>query len=108
MYSEQESLKFLIAKVKNFPRLVVVLGTGWNKVLGGVVPEFEISYKELFGVEATVPGHEGKLVIATVEDKRVAFMVGRFHMYEGFSARQATLPVRVFAQVGMKQMVVTS
>ena len=93
---------------KPFPKTVVMLGTGWNAVLDGVKPQKVISYKELFGVDASVPGHEGKLVIATVKNKRVAFMQGRLHMYEGYTAEEVTLPIRVFAEAGMKRLLVTS
>lgn len=108
MLSESQSLAVLQSHIKDFPELLVVLGSGWNKVLTGAKIEAEISYKDLFDVEATVPGHEGKLVIASVRGKRTAFMQGRFHMYEGFSGYEATMPVRVFAQAGMKRMIVTA
>ena len=84
------------------------MGSGWNKVLDGAKIEKEIGYKELFGVSATVPGHEGRLVIAKIKGKRVAFMAGRFHTYEGYTSRQATTPIRAFAKAGMKQLVLTA
>ncbi len=108
MFTEKESLAVLKKKVKNFPKLCVILGTGWNKVLVDAKIETEIPYRELFGVEATVPGHEGKLVIAKIKNKRVAFMAGRFHTYEGYSSREATTPIRVFAAAGMKKIILTA
>ena len=108
MISEQESLSIVQSKIKKLPSLLIMLGTGWNKVLSEADIETEISYKDLFGVSATVPGHEGKLVVARIAEKRVAFMQGRFHLYEGYSAEEATQPIRVFAQAGVKQLVVTS
>ncbi len=108
MLSEQESLSIVQSKIKKFPSLLFMLGTGWNQVLVGAEIETEISYKELFGVSATVPGHEGKLVVARIAEKRVAFMQGRLHLYEGYAAQEATLPIRVFAQAGIKQLIVTS
>jgi purine-nucleoside phosphorylase len=59
-------------------------------------------------VVSTVPGHAGKLVVGELNKKRVALMAGRFHMYEGHSGREATLPIRVLAQAGVKQLIVTS
>jgi purine-nucleoside phosphorylase len=108
MKSEAEVIKILKSEVDDLPKLMVMLGTGWNAVLDEAIIETEIGYKDLFGVEASVPGHEGKLVIAKYGDKRVAFMQGRLHMYEGYSAEEATLPMRVFAKMGMKKMVVTA
>lgn len=108
MKTEAESLAVLKRKVKDFPETLVILGSGWNAVLEGLSVEMEIGYETLFGVKATAPGHAGKLVVASMGNKRVAFMAGRFHMYEGYSGRQATLPIRVFGEVGVKQLVVTT
>ena len=108
MLSDKKSFQVLSENIEDFPEMVVVLGTGWNKVLEGVEVEVEISYKELFGVEASVLGHEGKLVVANVKGKRVAFMQGRLHMYEGYSGEEATTPVRVFAKAGKKKLVLTA
>lgn len=108
MLTEIEAHKVIKQYVASMPDTLVMLGTGWNKVLDGVKPELEIGYKELFGVEASVPGHEGKLVIASVGGKRTAFMVGRLHMYEGYTGEQTTLPIRVLGEAGIKQLVVTA
>jgi purine-nucleoside phosphorylase len=108
MLSESQSSEVLVTQVKQFPQLLVMLGTGWNQVLSGAEIKTEISYKSLFGVSASVPGHEGKLVIARISGKQVAFMQGRLHIYEGYSGEEATLPIRVFAQAGVKQLIVTS
>lgn len=91
-----------------FPELVVMLGSGWSRALAKAEVEMEVSYKELFGVGSGVPGHEGKLVIAKLSGKRVAFMAGRFHLYEGYRGAEATTPIRVFAECGAKKLVVTS
>ncbi len=108
MFTDQQSFEIVVKHIKKFPETLVVLGSGWNKVLDGAKIEKEIGYKELFGVSATVPGHEGRLVIAKIKGKRVAFMAGRFHTYEGYTSRQATTPIRAFAKAGMKQLVLTA
>lgn len=86
----------------------MVLGSGWNKVIDELEVETEISYEDLFGVKATVPGHVGKLIIGRHDDTRVAIMAGRFHTYEGYTARQATLPIRVFSEAGVKNLILTA
>jgi len=108
MFSEQNSIEILQHEVSPFPETVVILGSGWNKILSKIKIECEIDYEVLFGVQATVPGHVGKLMIAKIGKKRVAFMSGRLHMYEGYSAREATSPIRVFASLGMKNLILTS
>lgn len=110
MLSEAQSLAVVKQRIKDFPDTLVMLGTGWNQVLNQreLEIETEINFKQLFGVEATVPGHEGKLIVAKLNGRRTAFMQGRLHLYEGYTAREATLPIRVFAQAGMKRLVITS
>lgn len=108
MLSEAESLSVLQKQITRMPQTLMILGSGWNKVVDELKIETEISYEDLFGVTATVPGHAGKLVIAQHGKKRLAIMVGRFHMYEGYTARQATLPIRVFAEAGVKRVVLTA
>jgi len=95
-------------KIGKLPELVMVLGTGWKRVVEEMEVETEVSYKEWLGVEASVPGHEGKLIIGKLNGKRVAVMNGRLHMYEGYSAREATMPIRALAEAGAKRMIVTS
>ncbi len=53
-------------------------------------------------------GHEGTLVIGSQGDVPVAVMVGRVHLYEGYSAREITFPMRVFFQMGIKAAIVTN
>ncbi len=108
MFTDQQASEKLSAAIPDFPEMVVVLGSGWNAVLDSVTIEQELSYEELFGVKSSVPGHAGKLVIGKIGSKRIAFMAGRFHMYEGYNAQQVTTPVRVFAQAGMKKMILTA
>ncbi len=108
MFTVKESVAILEKKLSKVPELLIILGSGWNKVLTEAEVETEIGYDQLFGVSASVPGHEGKLVIAKVEGKRVAFMAGRFHTYEGYTSEEVTRPLQALAEVGLKRVVVTS
>lgn len=97
-----------LQSVERFPDTLTVLGSGWNHILKEVNVTREIPYGKLFGVKTTVPGHEGKLVIGTINGKQAAFMSGRIHMYEGYSAREATAPIRAAAHAGMKNLILTA
>jgi purine-nucleoside phosphorylase len=108
MLSEQASLRVLKATVSTFPKTVMILGSGWNSVAQKMKVESKVDYKQLFGVSATVLGHSGELIVGTLVGKRIAIMSGRFHMFEGYTGVQATVPIRVFHKAGMKRMVVTS
>jgi len=94
--------------INNCPDTLVILGSGWNKALERTRVETKYSYLELFGNAASVPGHSGELVIGQIGQKRVAFMSGRYHLYEGYSGIEATEPIESLAKAGVKRMVVTS
>ncbi len=108
MHSEEISLRVLKERVTDMPPQAAILGSGWKHALDHAEIETELGFEEWLGVKATVPGHEGKLVIAKINGTRVAVMSGRIHTYEGFTARQATMPVRVLAAAGVKELVVTA
>jgi len=48
------------------------------------------------------------LVLGTVDGVAVAGMQGRVHLYEGYSAKQVTFPMRVFARLGVKAVILTN
>ncbi len=68
-----------------------------------------IHYKDIEGFPvSTVKGHAGKLIFGTVSGKKIVAMSGRFHLYEGYSTDDVTLPVRVFQLMGIKNYIVTN
>jgi len=108
MRTIDESYKIIAKAISCFPETLLILGSGWNTVLDDMKIEKRFSYKELFGIKTSVPGHMGELFIGTINKKRVACMSGRFHMYEGYSGYEATTPIRLFAKLGTKNLIVTA
>jgi purine-nucleoside phosphorylase len=108
MFSTDQSVKVLQTYGKKFPDTVLVLGSGWNKIVDEMTVDLEISFQDLFGVSASVPGHQGKLLIGSIQKKRVACMSGRLHMYEGYSGYDATAPYRLFGKMGVKTIILTA
>lgn len=108
MKTLNESYQIVSQKAPSFPTTVIVLGSGWNKILDDMKVDVRISYEELFGVKTSVPGHSGELLIGSIGKKKIACMSGRFHMYEGFSGYDATAPIRLFAKLGVKNLILTA
>ena len=91
------------------PDAAVVLGTG----LGGVAEAMErtksVPYDDIPGFPvSTVEGHKGSLLAGVLRGKRVLAMEGRFHVYEGYTLREVTFPVRVFRSLGTPVLVLTN
>jgi len=49
----------LNSKIK--PKIALILGSGWDRVLTKVKIIKSWDYSEIFEVQSTVPGHQGKL-----------------------------------------------
>jgi purine-nucleoside phosphorylase len=91
------------------PGIAVVLGSGLGHLAERVGDAIRIPYADIPGFHApTVQGHKGELVVGSLAGRIVVVQSGRFHMYEGHSADEAALPVRVFASLGVRTLVVTN
>jgi len=101
---------FIQDKIKDFkPQYGIVLGTG----LGGLVNKIDvvdsIEYATIpnFPV-STVETHKGKLIFGHLQGKAVVAMQGRFHYYEGYSAKEITFPVRVMKLLGIEKLFISN
>jgi purine-nucleoside phosphorylase len=104
-----ESVDFLLKKGFDQPEVGIILGTG----LGALADQIEVIKSVAYGnipnfPLATVESHKGKLVYGMLEGKRVIAMEGRFHYYEGYSAADVVLPVRVMKKLGIKHLLVSN
>jgi len=100
---------FVFSQTELRPQIALVLGSG----LGAFAEEFtdatKIPYAEIpYFPRSTAIGHAGQLVIGKVGAVSVAGMQGRVHLYEGYSAKQVVFPVRVFARMGVKAVILTN
>ena len=91
------------------PRVAIVLGSGLGDLAAAVAKPTRIPYADIPGFPATgVAGHKGELVAGTLEGVPVLVQSGRFHLYEGHPIETSALPVRVFARLGIRTLVVTN
>ena len=91
------------------PSLALVLGTGFQGVATGVRATAEIEYNRLPGFAPTgVEGHPGKLTIGYLGPAPIVVLNGRAHYYEGHSMERVTFPVRVLAEFGVHDLVLTN
>jgi len=91
------------------PDVAIVLGSG----LGGLAARIEqpvvVPFRDVPGFPAaTVVGHAGNLLVGRLAGRTVVALAGRFHMYEGHDATLAGFPVRVFAALGARTLVVSN
>ncbi|HXU47746.1 MAG TPA: purine-nucleoside phosphorylase [Candidatus Binatia bacterium] len=105
----KRAAKFALSKTEVRPRVALVLGSGLGGLADGLTNATRIPYGKIPAFpRSTVQGHEGTLVIGRHGDVPLAVMLGRVHLYEGYSAREITFPMRVFFQMGIKAAIVTN
>ncbi|MDD3590029.1 MAG: purine-nucleoside phosphorylase [Thermoguttaceae bacterium] len=87
----------------------IVLGTGLGALAERIDADVVIPYEELpHFARSTVETHAGKLILGVLEGKNVVAMQGRFHYYEGYSAKEITFPIRVMKALGAETLVVSN
>ena len=104
-----ETVKFLRRKTDVEPQIGIILGTGLGALVEDIEVDLEIPYEEIpnFPV-STVEFHAGKLIFGKLGDKNIVAMQGRFHIYEGYSMKQITFPVRVMKFLGVHTLIVSN
>lgn len=105
----ESAANFIFTKTDLRPKIALVLGSG----LGAFADEFETStripYAEIpHFPRSTAIGHASQLVVGKVGDIPVAGMQGRVHLYEGYSVKDVAFPIRVFARMGIKAVILTN
>lgn len=105
----QAAVEFIVSRTDQKPEIALVLGSGLGMLASRIERAVRIPYHEIphFPV-STVEGHAGELVIGELAGRTVVAMNGRFHLYEGYSPQQVTMPVRVMQRLGAKTLVVTN
>ena len=94
---------------KEQPSLAVVLGSGLGKLGDMIADPLVIPYSEIPHFKAsTAVGHKGNLIVGTLGGKTLLAMQGRFHYYEGYTMEEVTFPVRVFATLGIRTLIVSN
>ncbi|MCY3488565.1 MAG: purine-nucleoside phosphorylase [Bacteroidetes bacterium] len=87
----------------------LILGTGLGQLTQEIDVEYRIPYESIPHCPvSTVESHGGELLLGTLRGAPVACMKGRVHVYEGYSARQVTFPVRVMAKLGIGSLLVSN
>jgi inosine/guanosine/xanthosine phosphorylase family protein len=97
------------ARIADFPKTVIVLGSGLGGFAAGVHHATTIPYGDIPGFSrSTVAGHSGNLIAGEMEGKRIAVMQGRIHAYEGHGGAAIATPIRILKQLGVETLVLTN
>lgn len=104
-----EAVKYIQTEYKGNPEFGIILGTGLGKLVDEMDIICTIDYEKIphFPV-STVESHKGKLIFGKLANREVVVMQGRFHYYEGYSAKEITFPVRVLKLLGIQKLFISN
>jgi purine-nucleoside phosphorylase len=104
-----ETADFIKQHTKIKPKIGIILGTGLGKLVKSMNIEKAFSYTEIPNFPtATVELHKGRLILGKLQNKPIVAMQGRFHYYEGYNAKEISLPVAVMKMLGIKYLIVSN
>jgi len=105
----EEAVAFLRGRLSVQPEVLIQLGTGLGELAAAMEDGCTIAYEDIpHFPRSTVTSHAGNLVCGTLAGKTVAILQGRFHYYEGYSAREVGFPIRVLSLLGVRTAIITN
>ena len=104
-----ESAAYLRSVLPTVPSVAIVLGSGLGQLADRIQNPVVVPYSDIPHFKtSTAIGHKGNLIVGLLGSRPVMAMQGRFHYYEGYTMEEVTLPVRVFARLGVKTLFVSN
>src|SRR5580704_4280023 len=105
----ESAAQFIFSKTTLRPQIALVLGSGLGAFADEFAAAIKIPYTKIpHFPKSTAIGHAGQLALGKVGNTPVAGMQGRVHLYEGYSIQDVAFPIRVFARMGIKAVILTN
>ncbi len=107
--SVTEAADYIRTRFEQPFKIAVLTGTGSGESLSSLQVHASADYREIPNwPESTVPSHAGRLSAGSIAGRPVLLFQGRFHLYEGYSPLQVTLPIRVMQALGINVLIMTN
>lgn len=100
---------FIKSEIQDAPAIGILTGTGLGDSISFLETEAVFDYKDIphFPV-STVESHMGRLSAGEWQGRKILAMQGRFHLYEGYSPKEVSFPVRVMQALSIRTLIVTN
>lgn len=93
----------------DIPKVAIMMGTGLSSIVDGMKYCSTIDYTDIpHFPRSTVQSHKGKLVVGKLNGIDALILAGRWHYYEGYSAKELTFPIRVLKSLGVETIIFTN
>jgi purine-nucleoside phosphorylase len=108
-FAADSAAQLILSRTQLRPKIGLVLGSGLGAFADSLSDAARVTYAEIPSFpQSTAIGHAGRMVIGNAGAVPVAAMQGRVHLYEGYSAQEITFPIRVFARMGIRAVILTN
>ena len=108
-YNVIQIVEYLRSVAPFTPDIGVICGSGLSELHNILEGRVTVPYTDIPGFPlSTVVGQVGEMVFGKLGGKKVVLMRGRFHFYEGYEPAKVALPIRVFAVLGVRVVLVTN
>jgi len=89
--------------------IVIQTGSGQSVAFNHLKPRIELAYEKIpsFPIPRA-QGHEGLLKVFSYRGRNFAYLAGRAHFYEGYEGWELGIPIRVFKELGAKDLVLVN
>jgi purine-nucleoside phosphorylase len=105
----ESAAQYLLAQSSLRPRIGLVLGSGLGSFADELTGATRIPYANIPSFpRSTAIGHAGQMVIGNTGSVSVAAMQGRVHLYEGYSPKEVSFPIRTFGRMGIEAVILTN
>ena len=104
----KESKKYIEKRIKNYPTVALIIGSGLSNIKNTLKDQISISYSQIphFKI-STVEGHAGELICGKMNGIYVFLFNGRVHYYEGYTMQEISYPIRVIKSLGVENLIIT-
>ncbi len=103
------SLQILQQRCGDFnPEIAVILGSGFGQLGEFLQNPTRISYADIpLLPQMRVEGHQSELLLGELFGFRVMLFCGRFHVYQGLTSLETTVPVQLAAGAGCRAILLS-
>jgi purine-nucleoside phosphorylase len=107
--SLEESVRYIKGKIKGKPQTAVILGTGLGNLAEEIRVRRTLPYKSIpYFPHSTVASHAGQLIFGQYGKKEILVMQGRAHLYEGYTPKEITFPIRIMKKLGIRNLIISN
>ena len=105
----EKQLAYIRSKTDFIPEIGIVLGSGLSSLADKAEAVCTVDFAEIEGMPvSTAPSHKGRFILGTMCGKKVIIMDGRVHIYEGYTPKEVTIPLRLMRLLGADKLILTN